>query len=129
MGQTVMYGSAKTHMAVLSAPASEGDTQITLKEEPAGWAVGDDIVIAGTQTGNPESDERRSILSIRGSTVELDQPLELDHKGIKEDLDVHVANMTRSIEIRSASTELDKRGHIMFMHNLSVDVRHIAFSN
>jgi hypothetical protein len=43
------------------------------------------------------------------------------------DIDVHIANATRNAVIESESTALDRRGHVMFMHNPNVHVGYAGF--
>ncbi|MEN8185356.1 MAG: hypothetical protein ABFS46_22805, partial [Myxococcota bacterium] len=45
------------------------------------------------------------------------------------DLEVHVAHLTRNVEIMSESTELMHRGHVMFMHTNDVQVHNVAFND
>lgn len=127
MGQTTMHGAAKTHRSVLATHPRAGDAQIELAEAPSRWTVGDAIVIAGTQANDPQSDERRIIAAISGTTVTLDAALIRDHVAPDPDLEVHVANLTRNIQIASESSQVEQRGHVMFMHTLMVDVRHARF--
>ena len=106
MGQTTLHGAAKTHRVVLATHPRAGDSDIELTGEPYGWALGDSIVIAGTEAGDPERDERRVISAIQGHTVSFDEPLSWDHVAPETDLEVHVANLSRNIQISSQSTEL-----------------------
>lgn len=129
MGQTVMYGASKDHLGTLARAAKIADTNILLSEEPDNWDVGDEIVIAGTEMGVPESDERRRIVSIEGALVELNEPLDIHHEGWQDGLDVHVANLTRSIQISSQNDEVNKRGHVMFMNTRNVDIRYASFTS
>lgn len=128
MGPTTMHGAAKTHRAVLAEHPRAGAQEITLRDAPENWVIGDAIVIAGTTLGDPESDEQRTIAAMSGATVVLDEPLEWDHTAPTADLAVHVANLSRNIHISSEDPAVDRRGHVMFMHNLDVDVRHVRFA-
>jgi hypothetical protein len=129
MGEVRMHGSEKIAWSALAETPSSGDSIIQLLEPPHGWSVGDSIVIAGTQLGNPSSDEQRLISNIEGSRISLDQPLFLDHHAPRAELNVHVANLTRNIVIASeySGEEIGRRGHVMFMHNLNVDIRFVRF--
>ena len=124
-GTTVMYGAERTHRTVLAAPARQGDTQVVLSGATEGWQVGDEIVVTGTQ--GPTSDETRAITAVDGTTIRFDEPLEQDHVAPRDDLNVYVANATRNIELTSESPEIERRGHVMFMHNQDVDVNHVRF--
>jgi hypothetical protein len=62
-----------------------------------------------------------------------------DHKAPVQasDLDVHVANLSRNIVISSENTSVTSisgdyrkpRGHLMFMHNLNVDLKYVEANN
>jgi hypothetical protein len=81
-------------------------------------------------------DEVRTIASIVGDTVKIDQPLQYDHV-VTEDIlprGQHikvrpvVCNLSCSILIRSADpSTLQTRGHTMFMYNDDVDCRFAEF--
>ena len=126
-GQTVMFGAEKTAWTTLTEPARAGGSTLTLGEVPVGWRVGDELVIAGTDPNDPASDETVTIASIDGSTVTLSQALQRDHVSPAADLSVHVANNTRNILLSSENAELMRRGHVMFMHTLNVDVNFAGF--
>jgi hypothetical protein len=124
-GPTEIHGAETTHRLALASHPAAGATTLQLSGVPAGWNVGDEIVITGTQGST--SDEVRSIQSIDGSAVTLDQALELDHIAPHSDLNVYVANTTRNVQFSSENPEVAHRGHIMFMHTLDVDVHNVAF--
>ena len=144
MGPTTMHGADKTSWLALQTHLSTGATQMVLKSAPTGWEVGDKIVVAGTEpitnasinsTNEIGSDEVVTITSISGNTVDFTPALAKDHKAPAQasDLDVHVANLSRNIVISSENTSVTSisgdfrkpRGHIMFMHNLNVDVKYV----
>ena len=125
MGKTTMHGAAKSHRATLAVHPQAGDTKIYLTEPPSGWEIGDSVVIAGTEAGDPESDEQRVITGIQDAVIVFDEPLSWDHVAPESDLEVHVANLSRNILISSAHTDINRRGHLMFMHNLLVDTRYV----
>ena len=120
MGPTEIHGQAVTHRAVLAEQPIAGERTLTLDVTPSGWAVGDEIVIASTDADDPEGDERRSIAAIQGATVTLDQPLERDHVAPVPGLEVHVAHLTRNVELISEGEAIEEWGHLMFMHTLDV---------
>ena len=127
MGPVHIHGSAVSHRMVLATPATAGDRALVFTTAPSGWRSGDRIVIAGTIPGDPESDEVRTIRAVDGMSVTLDAPLDLDHTPLEPDLDVHVAHLSRNVVIQSESDELAHRAHVMFMHNLDVQVHHARF--
>ncbi|MEM7039701.1 MAG: G8 domain-containing protein, partial [Bacteroidota bacterium] len=133
MGPVTMHGAAKTNWTTLATQPSAGANALTMSSAPSGWEVGDQLVIAGTEFGNFSSDEVVTITSISGSTVNISSNLTKDHKAPSQasNLDVHVANMTRNIKISSsnASVSAKRRGHIMYMHHLNVDMRYVECIN
>ncbi|WP_299134480.1 T9SS type A sorting domain-containing protein [uncultured Tenacibaculum sp.] len=148
MGPTSMHGSIKTSWLTLQTHPSAGSTKFVMKSTPTGWKVGDKLVVAGTDpitnlsttsTSELESDEVVTITSISGNTVNFKPALLRDHKAPPQasDLDVHIANLNRNIIISSENTNTNSingefqkpRGHIMFMHNLKVDLRYVEANN
>ena len=127
MGQTTIHGATKTHRAIISPQAQQGDSVLTLTSAPSGWELGDQLVITGTQPNNPESDEIRTIQSISGTQITLNSALTLDHTAPQADLNVYVANTTRNVEFVSENTAIPNRGHIMFM-SPNVDIRNARFT-
>lgn len=127
-GETSMYGAEKSAFHTLATQPAAGATEITLSEVPTGWAVGDSLVIAGTDPNDPTSDEQVTITSINGTTIGFDTPLTLDHIAPSPDLDVHVANLSRNIEISSENEGALNRGHAMFMHTNDADLNYVSFS-
>jgi hypothetical protein len=125
-GSVSIYGKEVTsHVAVQSA-VTAGTTVLQLATVPVGWKAGNSVVIAGTTPG-VEQNELRHISSIVGSRVVLDQPLSYDHVPPSPEFQVHVANVTRNAVIDSQSDVVDRRGHVMFMHNRDVDIAYAGF--
>ena len=127
LGTTTIFGAAKTHKAVITPQARQGDTVINLMSAPSGWQVNDQLIITGTEINNPRSDEVRLITSINGMIVTLNQALNLDHTAPSQDLNVYVANATRNVEFVSENTAIQRRGHIMFM-SANVNIRNARFT-
>lgn len=136
MGPTTMHGQDKTSWLALATHLTAGATQLALKQAPQGWQIGDQLAIAGTDINDFTSDEVVTITGISGSTVSFTPSLSRDHKApvLAPDLDVHVANLSRNIIITSENQSVTAisgdpyhkpRGHIMFMHNLNVDIRYV----
>lgn len=124
MGKTVAYGAQKDSWRKVTTNPGIGATTLSLSSAPTGWVAGDRIVITGTDPTDAASDEVATIQSISGSTVTLSQPLTKSHTTPAADLFVHVANLSRNIEIVSESPTSNggmDRGHIMWMHTLDVD--------
>ncbi|MEM9354838.1 MAG: G8 domain-containing protein [Pseudomonadota bacterium] len=126
-GNTTIYGTTKTAWTTLAQQPTTGATQLVLSEAPQGWRPGDELVVAGTDPNDPASDEVVQIASITGSTVTLSSALTKDHVAPQAGLDVHVANNTRNVVFTSENSDVTRRGHVMFMHTLDVDVNYAAF--
>ncbi|MEO0494472.1 MAG: G8 domain-containing protein [Actinomycetota bacterium] len=128
-GRTEIHGAAITHRTVLGAPAQAGDQTITLAGDLAGWKVGDQIIV--TSTNGPTNDDVRTITAIAtaGGEVTLDSPLQHDHVPPRADLTVYVGNTSRNVIIESENHQIDRRGHVMFMHTNAVDVNHVRFDH
>ena len=126
-GQTTIYGAAKTGWTTLAQQPRAGATVLELAQAPVGWRAGDEIVVAGTDPNDPSSDEVVRIASVDGATVTLTSPLQKDHVAPEAGLDVHVSNNTRNVVFTSENSEISRRGHVMFMHTLDVDVNYASF--
>lgn len=117
-GVVEIYGSEMAH-ACLFESAEAGSSSVQLNEPAYGWEVGDRVLVPGThllngwETGykNRYEDEWRTITSIDGTSIELDSPLEYTHGDNVPD--VHLINLTRTVEFTSSSKT--NRGHVMFM--------------
>ena len=127
-GTVEIYGQQKTGHHVLAVEPLAGNTQLVLAEDPVGWQVDDKIVIAGTRALAGE-DEERTIRAIVGNVIVVD-PLDYDHTTpvSTQTLGVHVSNLTRNVQFSSAADEIDRRGHVMFMHSHATDVRYASFT-
>jgi Ca2+-binding RTX toxin-like protein len=125
-GSVSMHGAAVASSGAVQAGATAGSTMLQLATEPMGWKTGDTIVLAGTTEGTLQNEVRTIALRI-GRLILLDRPLDFDHLPPAPDLQVHVANLTRNVSIESESLAVDRRGHVMFMHNRDVDVAYAGF--
>ncbi|WP_420594654.1 G8 domain-containing protein [Deinococcus sp.] len=134
-GRFITNGPDKAHMAALTGDARRGSNSLQFKNAPAGWAVGDEVVVTGTRFhwANSQNEtllenEVRKITAINGSTVTLDAGLIYDHVRADASFSIFVSNLTRPIVIRSANPKpLTERGHVMFMKGSQVDIRDAAF--
>ena len=126
-GTTTIHGAETTGRMALASHPMAGATQLQLASAPVGWDVGDRLVITGGD--GPRSDEVRTIAAINGTTVTLNQALARDHAAPRADLNVYVANTTRNVDVSSENTAIGRRGHIMFMHTLDVDVSYASFTD
>lgn len=115
-------------------------TQLTFTV-PAGWKVGDKLLIPDTRQMKRESyywagniDIRResevSITAIAGNTVTLSKPLDFEHKAVRSPdgvvrLKPYVANASRNIVIRSENPQ-GTRGHTINLESAMTDVRYCS---
>ncbi|MBX0287616.1 PKD domain-containing protein [Halomicroarcula sp. F28] len=126
MGELEIHGAEKTSWDELASAPTAGDTTIELASAPTNWNEGDEIVIPGLDPSSNEDDER-TIASVSGATVELDEPLEYDHVPPENNLDVELTayalNRTRNVRFESEIKETDvtnearinRQGHFMVM--------------
>ncbi len=126
-GNVAMHGAQTTTSLEVLNSVTAGTSVLELSAVPVGWKNGDTIVVAGTTEGTLQ-DELRTIQGIVGNLV-LVAPLRFDHQTDAPGLKIHVANLTRNIVLESEATEVDRLGHVMFMHNKNVDIRYVAFDN
>ncbi|CAL2080158.1 G8 domain-containing protein [Tenacibaculum sp. 190524A05c] len=142
MGPVRMEGSPKTSWTTVANYPLAGDNQLTLKQTPTGWKIGDKLTVAGTDVDDYQSDEVVTITGISGTTIMLSNSLIKNHQPpteLNNLVDVHVSNNTRNIVISSENSSVtalsgvngyDKpRGHIMFMHNSNVQIRNVETNN
>ena len=125
-GSTVIHGAVKTSWTTTASNPMAGDRTLMLAAAPDGWMVGDTLVIAGTKL-DATGEEAVTIQQIDGNIITLTKPLQEDHVPPESDLQVHIANMTRNAFIRSETTEVSRRGHVMFMHNPDVQISYGGF--
>lgn len=125
-GRVSIHGAEVTPFVELAGPVQAGSYSLLLKEVPVGWKPGDTIVIASSSPGTQQN-EVRQILFTAGNWVILFQPLTYNHVAPASDLSIHVANVSRNAVIESESSAIDRRGHVMFMHNRDVDIAYAGF--
>jgi Ca2+-binding RTX toxin-like protein len=125
-GKVTMHGSVATPYASIAGAALAGSSTLVLNMVPAGWRAGDSIVVAATVTG-ADQNEVRTVVGLAGNTVLLDRPLNFNHRAPAANLEVHAANLTRNAVIESESSAVDRRGHVMFMHNRDVNIVFAGF--
>ena len=126
-GTTEIHGAETTHNVALASQPAAGATTLQLSSVPVNWKTGDEIIITGTQGST--SEEVRKVQSIDGTTVTLNQALDLDHIAPQAGLNVYVANSTRNVQFTSENSTTTHRGHIMFMHTNKVNVKNASFTD
>ncbi len=134
LGTSLIHGKPKRSWAQLLTDRAAGESQLTVID-PAGWQPGDLLAISSHTRGEHET---ATVASISGGIVTLTAPLKFAHKARSVSTDTEtpavtilpfVQNLTRNLTFTSENTAHDRRGHVMFAHSQSVDVRHAAFND
>ena len=126
-------------------PISVGATSLTLREDPTGWAIGDEIIIGGTgcslSTTNASNDtfnkqdETRTITDISGPVISWTGALSHPHDNqltgsTRTDLyPVVMRKGGKNVIFRSEVTDdIPRRGHVASVHHMSTtDIWDAAF--
>ncbi len=123
-GRMEFHGSPMSRTWVkLGADLAKGDRTVMLAEPVTGWRIGDEVIVTATdraaggfgsfRNGDKKSQtEHRKIVSLDGTTVELDKPLAYRHSGTGE-FRGEIANLSRNVTIESADAD-GIRGHTVF---------------
>ncbi len=132
MGELEIIGQEKLEMSKLSANADKGQKTINLSDIPAGWKVGDQILVSrGGESTTPSNGEDVKIIeSISGTTITTTKKLNKNHWGRAADnLHCYVGNLTRNITFRSGDiSDVHHRAHQMAMMNpTNVKIKNAAF--
>jgi hypothetical protein len=137
-GDVSIDGSQVTSFVALPNALPAKAPKIDLGNLPAGWNVGDRLIITGDTAPNSlgqNQDEQVAIKSIAGGVVTLSAPLKYNHSAGS----VYVADVTRNVVFESDPAiftpdatgqyigKTSQRGHIMFMHNDDVHVDGAGF--
>ena len=158
-GQVSIYGADKLDYVKLQGNALAGSHELVLDlptsmTSPAGWKVGDQLVLGGTYYDRYGSDvnnsrfhdESLTITAIDGNRIRFknndiqsgdNTVLRFDHETTSElssqyNLKLYVANTTRNVSFESEGgpqTAIERRGHVMLMHNPRVVVENAGFYN
>ncbi|HZE95593.1 MAG TPA: G8 domain-containing protein [Planctomycetota bacterium] len=108
----------------LGKTARAGDRDVTIAEAVTGWNVGDRVILTATTRqskknktfqasvrDNPQTEER-TIATLDGTRLTLDQPLAFGHVAAGE-YRGDVANLSRNVVVESGDPAV-ARGHTMF---------------
>lgn len=125
-GSVEMVGAERTSHASVISRLEAGSFNMRLSEPPVGWKAGDELVFPGVSGSSDETEVRRVQL-VMGEYVFFDSPLVRDHAPLSSSQPLHVANTTRNIELTSEASTIERRGHVMFMHNRDVEIRYAGF--
>lgn len=126
-GRITVHGVPKTpfHRSIELPP--EGASSLTLSEAPLGWEVGDRLLVPATMPAEFGGvDEVVTITALDRRTVSFTPPLEEQRMSPRSDLTPHIANLSRSVQFRSAQTSQMQRGHIQLLHRRDFDIRYAA---
>jgi cell migration-inducing and hyaluronan-binding protein len=131
MGGTLnLHGNRKHSWTKLAKTAAAGSTTIEVLDA-GDWKRGDVIVIASTDF-DPHQAERRTITSVSGKVITLDQKLQYMHYGqitFGVDERAEVGMLTRNIRIQ-ASPDAEQSfsgGHVMAMSGSTMKVSGVEF--
>ncbi len=107
-------GSVKTPWLRAAGSIAAGTDTITLESAPAGWQVGDDIVICPTEAptvGTPfyTGFDTGKVKSISGTTLVIDTLTARAHPKVNNLWSAEVLNLTRNVHVEG---EVGKRSHI-----------------
>ncbi len=133
-GEFMACGSDKTDWLQVDDTAPVGAMTVVLKDAPWKWSVGDQVLIAGTdslvgETQVKYQSEFHTLTAVDGRTLTLDSPLQYRHFKWRDDLRYHVANLSRNVVIRSRNPAvIESRGHLMFMTSMN-DIRYTRIEN
>jgi hypothetical protein len=116
-GHAMMYGHERLPWTRATSSLNKGQRSVTLEEVPAGWRVGDSIVVTPTSApgtpGHSTGYSEGRVAAISGTTVTLDTPFEFDHPRVNGEWGAEVMNVTRNVRIEGTP---DGRAHVIFAH-------------
>jgi hypothetical protein len=103
-----------------------GTTTLTLASTPTNWNVGDQIDVTGDRryldgSYHANLDEQTTIQSLATdpvtgvTTITINTPLQYLHHA-PAGASIYVANLTRNVMFESENSDIQDRGHVMFMH-------------
>jgi cell migration-inducing and hyaluronan-binding protein len=131
MGGTLsLHGTEKNSWTRLTKTAAAGSSTIEVVN-PGDWKKGEQIVVASTDF-DPHQAEARTISSVSGKVITLDQKLQYMHYGevtFGVDERGEVGMLTRNIRIQ-ASDDAEKSfsgGHVMAMAGSTMKVSGVEF--
>src|SRR4030095_8248481 len=131
MGGTLnLHGNRKDSWTNLAKTAAAGSTTIEVLNA-GDWKKGDSIVVASTDY-DPHQAERRTIASVSGKVITLDQKLEYMHYGqatVCVNKRAEDGMLSRNVHIQ-ASADAEKSfsgGHVMAMAGSTMKVSGVEF--
>jgi hypothetical protein len=127
-GRMDFHGAALSRTWVkLGATAKKDTAEVVLAEPVTGWRVGDRVVLSSTNWDDQKEDcsEPRTIATIDGAKITLDQPLKYDHLG-EGDERGEIANLSRNVVVESADPA-GVRGHTMYHRGSAGSISYAEF--
>jgi hypothetical protein len=111
----------------LGATAKKGDDTVTLAEPVTGWKVGDRVIVTATRLTylKTSATEERTIRSISGNRLTVNQPLVYEHRGDGTNRG-EVANLSRNVIVESADPA-GERGHTMYHRDSAGSISYAEF--
>lgn len=123
-GSVVIHGATKRAWTSITAIPALGSTTLILDDVPSGWRPGDTLVLTAPVY---DQDETFSLVSVNGTTVTLNRQITYARPLPKPGLVLHVANLTRNVQISSAQAGNPKlQGHVMLMEG-GHEIRYAGF--
>ena len=134
-GRLELVGAPKQAWSRAAGPVPRGAGEIVLRDDPVGWAVGDELVItpsAAPRTPGHAAYDTARVASIDGRTIRLTQPTANEHPAVDVGRGVvasaEVLNLTRNVVVEGTPTG---RAHLFVQAAApqelrSVAVRHVA---
>lgn len=150
-GELTVNGCVKTPFVRLAEEVSAAETVLDLASTPSGWNNTDEYAFPDSRFRSPfasgadgtdhnnngvgfvTENERKAGSTISGTTLTLAAGATYAHPGgytATGTLEIlpHVANLTRSVQFSTLAGST-ARGHSMFHHMATVDVRYASFIN
>ncbi len=129
-GSMDLAGAARLPWTLAVGDVRAGDDAIEVRDDPAGWQVGDEIVLTPTTPptteGHAEAFDVRTIASIDGRTIGLADPVTHDHPAIASTRETfppaEVLNLTRNVRIEGTP---EGRAHVFIRSNSPQSIRHV----
>ena len=126
-GRWEMWGEERTaHLPLATAPLA-GETVLQLAAAPVNWRVGDTLVLSGTDETRQDHEVREILAIDLASRTVTVEPLRFSHTVPQNELQVHVAHLTRNVILTSESSLIRQRGHVMVMHTDDASLHHARF--
>ncbi|MDX1621920.1 MAG: Ig-like domain-containing protein, partial [Nitriliruptorales bacterium] len=138
-GKLDLQGTAKTAWTRLADSAPAGATQLELAAAPTGWRSGDQLVVTPTEPPSVGSTsysgfDEVQIVSVSGTTVTLDRPLEHAHPEVAGRWTAEVLNLSRNVRVEGTGDGTkypgtNGRAHVNIHSQLTQNVRYVQLSH